>query len=361
MAGPLIAIVGSADTARVGELKLRAPESAEGAAEALGRELAVTGFRISVYTSDPRFIEAHVVRGYVGSGKAAAGSIEVRFPDGREAATFPEYQTHGAAFRFQPDTSQDWEVSFYRSLNDVDGLLMLGGGRSTLIGGLVAIGSGLPTVAVATFGGNARKVWNLLGSESDLLDETAHAAMAPPTWDDAAARRMVEILAAQQRRRAELQAARRRAEAAEARRRVRDAVLVIALFVGLMVAVTLGLRGFEPGSLQLYAAVLMTPLLAGAAGATAKTVFEPDPDRGATVMAALGLVAGGISALLFLVSQLAATPDLLSAAAPDALDRARRLTLFGAGIGFVAGFTFESVYRRLAGVDVVRPEALERP
>lgn len=87
MAAPLIAIVGSVDTARVGELKLRAPESAEGAAEALGRELAVTGFRISVYTSDPKFIEAHVVRGYVGSGKAAAGSIEVRFPDGSEAAT----------------------------------------------------------------------------------------------------------------------------------------------------------------------------------------------------------------------------------------------------------------------------------
>ena len=90
-------------------------------------------------------------------------------------------------------------------------------------------------------------------------------------------------------------------------------------------------------------------------------MFEPDPDRGATVMAALGLAAGGISALLFLVSQLAATPDLLSATVPDALDRARRLTLFGAGIGFVAGFTFESVYRRVAGVDAVRIEALERP
>jgi hypothetical protein len=154
----------------------------------------------------------------VQSGTAAPGSIEVRFPDGAEAATFPECETHAAAFRFQPDTSQDWEVSFYRSLNDVDGLLLLGGGRSTLIG----------------------------------------------------------------------------------------------------------------------------------------------PDRGATVMAALGLVAGGISALLFLLSQLAATPDLLDATSPNAADRSRNLTLFGAGIGFVAGFTFESVYRKLAGVDVVRSETVER-
>jgi hypothetical protein len=361
MAAPLIAIVGSADTVRVGELGLRAPELAREAAEKLGRELAIAGFRISVYTSDPQFIEAHVVRGYVGSGQAAAGSIEVRFPDGAEAAMFPEYRTNPATFRFQPDTSQDWEVSFYRSLNHVDGLLMLGGGRSTLIGGLVAIGAGVPTVAVATFGGNARKVWNLLGTDSDLLDEAGHAAMAPPTWDDTTARQMVENLAGQLRRRAELQVARRRAQAAEARRRVRDGVLVIVLFVALMAALTLALRGFEPGSLQLYAVVLMTPLLAGAAGATAKTVFEPDPDRGAIVMAALGLVAGGISVLLFLLSQLAATPDLLSATAPEALDRARNLALFGAGIGFVAGFTFESVYRRLAGVDVVRVESLERP
>ena len=85
-----------------------------------------------------------MVRGYVGSGQAAPGSIEVRFPDGAEAATFPEYETHAAAFRFQPDISRDWEVSFYRSLNDVDGLILLGGGRSTLIGGLVALGLGVP-------------------------------------------------------------------------------------------------------------------------------------------------------------------------------------------------------------------------
>jgi hypothetical protein len=308
----------------------------------------------------PQFIEAHVVRGYVAAGTAAPGSIEVRFPDGSEAARFPEYETHAAAFRFQPDTSRDWEVSFYRSLNDADGLLLLGGGRSTLIGGLVAIGLGLPTVAVATFGGNARKVWSLLGRENELLTEADHAAMAPPAWDDTSARRMVEGLLAQQRRQAEAQAARRREEAAEARRRVRDATLVIGLFVAVMATVSLGLRGFEPGLLAIYVVVLMTPLLAGAAGATVKTVFEPDPDRSATVVAALGLAAGGISALLFLLSQLAATPDLLNASNPEAADRARNLTLFGAGIGFVAGFTFESVYRKLAAVDVARTETLER-
>ena len=251
-------MVGSAEAVRADELELRQPELARRAAEELGRGLAAAGCRISVYTSDPRFIEAHVLRGYVQSGTAAPGSIEVRFSDGAEAATFPECETHAAAFRFQPDTSQDWE--------------------------------------------------------------------------DTSARRMVASLLTQLRRQAEPRATRREAEAAEARRRVRDAVLVIGLFVAVMAAVTLELRGFEPGSLAMYAVVLMTPLLAGAAGATAKTVFETDPDRGATVMAALGLVAGGISAVLFLLSQL----------------------------GFVAGFTFESVYRKLAGVDVVRSETVER-
>jgi hypothetical protein len=358
MAMPLIAIVGSADPTRTAELELTHVDRAGMASEQLGRELAAAGCRIVVYSGDPTFIEAHVVRGYVGSGKAVEGSIEVRFPDGSQAAEFPEYQTHRAAFRFQPDTSKDWEVSFYRSLVGVDGVLLLGGGRSSLISGLVALGNGLPVAAVATFGGNARKVWTLIDPDSQLLEEGAHAAMAPPIWDDAAAGRLVQVLVGQHRRRLELAAARRRAETAGARRRTRDALLVMALFVAAMVGVTLGLRGLEPGSWPLYAVVLLTPLLAGAAGATAKTVFEPDPERGATVVAALGLAAGGISELLFLLSQLATSPELLSATAPDSTTRARNLALVGAGIGFIAGLTFESVYRKLSSVDVVRTETL---
>jgi hypothetical protein len=120
---PLIAVVGSADPQRTYDPELKDAEKTRRAAEELGHELAVAGCRIMVYSGDPKFIEAHIVRGYVASGKACDGSIEVRFPDGSKAASFPEHQSHPSAFRFHPDTSRDWEVSFYRSLADADGVL----------------------------------------------------------------------------------------------------------------------------------------------------------------------------------------------------------------------------------------------
>ena len=42
-------------------------------------------------------------------------------------------------FNEKVDASSDWEVSFYRSLSKVDGLLVLGGGPSTLIAGQIAL------------------------------------------------------------------------------------------------------------------------------------------------------------------------------------------------------------------------------
>lgn len=108
--------MGSADPNRAYDPELKHADQATLAAEQLGRELARFGCHIVVYSSDPQFIEAHVVRGYVASGKAQEGSIQVRFPDGSPAATFPEYETNPGIFSFSPDPSRDWEVSFYRSL-----------------------------------------------------------------------------------------------------------------------------------------------------------------------------------------------------------------------------------------------------
>lgn len=214
-------------------------------------------------------------------------------------------------------------------------------------------------VAVATFGGNAQKVWRLLLHESPLAGRENHAAMAPPTWDRDAAQHVVQALLDQHRRRSERDEARRRAEAAHERRRRWVALVAGGLFVASILPVSLGLRGFEPGTWPLFAVVLLTPLVAGAAGATTRMVFEPDTVRGAVVTSILGLVAGGISVLLFLASQFASTPDLLGKGS-QAAEQASNLSLFAVIIGFIAGFTFESVYRKLAPVDVVRTEMLER-
>ena len=68
--------------------------------------------------------------------------------------------------------------------------------------------------------------------------------------------------------------------------------------------------------------------------------------------AVLGMAAGGVSALLFIAAQLLTSPDVLKSA------DARRLLWFVVPVGFVAGLTFDAVYRKLRAQDVVRSDAL---
>jgi hypothetical protein len=116
---PIIAIVGNVKT------HPNAPE----AAEALGSALAKARLRILVYSSGEDFLERHIVKGYVASQAAAKRSVQVRYALHGSKPAFPEQQTHAEVFDWRPDPSPDWEVSFYQSLSDADGILLMGGGR----------------------------------------------------------------------------------------------------------------------------------------------------------------------------------------------------------------------------------------
>src|ERR1700674_1899402 len=118
MAGePIIAIVGNVNT----------DPAAPAAAESLGRELAKAGLRILVYSSGVDFLEGRIVRGYIASRMAKQSSIRVRYPLHSQKPDFPEQQTNSEVFDWRPDSSQDWEISFYQSLAEVDGALLMGG------------------------------------------------------------------------------------------------------------------------------------------------------------------------------------------------------------------------------------------
>jgi hypothetical protein len=81
MAKPWIAIVGSVDATRCDyDPPLKNAALAKQAAEELGCELAKARYGLIVYTSDPAFIEADVVRGYIKSGSATPKAIQIRFP-----------------------------------------------------------------------------------------------------------------------------------------------------------------------------------------------------------------------------------------------------------------------------------------
>ena len=197
MRPPLIAIVGSLDETREFEPPLKNPAQARQTAEAIGAALAEKGNRILVYTAAAGFLETFVVKGYVASGKAKPNSIVKHFPIGNETE-FAEGAASPALFYLDRDRTEDWETSYYRSLRNVDGVVLIGGGRSTLIMGLIAMTLKIPLVAAQAYGGKAEEVWKVLDSNQDLPTETEISTMAQP-GTLAVAREWVDSLEAQRR------------------------------------------------------------------------------------------------------------------------------------------------------------------
>jgi hypothetical protein len=71
-------------------------------------------------------------------------------------------------------------------------------------------------------------------------------------------------------------------------------------------------------------------------------------------------VAGNVSAILYLLAQVASNPAVLGIGSAGAASapQPNALLVVAVVIGFIAGFTFDAVYRKLAETDVVRTEAV---
>jgi hypothetical protein len=166
MSGPLIAIVGDANPDRKFSPEMKDPARARKAAEELGAELAQRGARLLVYGGP--FLEADVVRGFVAAKPTRDRSILMWYTKDQEPPPFPEEQTHPALFDRRPQRGADWEIAFYRSITRADGLLLIGGDNATKISGQVAIGTRMPLLALAAFGGAAARVWDTLTAGGGL-------------------------------------------------------------------------------------------------------------------------------------------------------------------------------------------------
>jgi hypothetical protein len=348
MSLPLIAIVGSLDDSRVFEPPLKNPTQARQAAEAVGAALAEKANRILVYTAAAGFLEAFVVRGYVASGKAKPKSIVARFPIGDETQ-FAEYAANDVLFEMQRDRNKDWETSYYRSLRDVDGVVLIGGGRSTLITGLIAMTLRIPVVAAQAYGGKAEEVWKLLDPNQDLPTGSEINTMAEP-GTLAVARKWVDSLEAQ-----------RRAKQRQSSSSRKIAGLAAILLLGWVVTLPIGFillksktqKGELPWPLDVIFIVLLfiAPLIAGCSGATIRALL-PGQEGITAGSSVLGAAAGAIASLLYVGAQ------LLSSGASGGSPNNFPLLLFGVGFGFIAGFTFDSVFKKLESVNALEPDAL---
>jgi hypothetical protein len=354
---PIIAIIGN----------VKEDPLAPAAAEALGRELAKAGLRILVYSSGADFLEGRIVRGYVSTRLATRQSIQVRYPLHGQKPAFPEQETNGDLFDWQPDNRPDWEMSFYQSLGEVDGVLLMGGGDSTMIAGMVAMGHGIALLTLASFGGKASRVWEALRPGRDLPTADEISLMARPGWTDELAVQCAQSLLNQIARKVE----RKRQERLEELRRETSLTLhagfAFAVFVLAVICVPISWGWPLPYIASIWL-LFMSPLLAGVAGSTIRLVFDlrqgsvPLSPQSAITTAALGLIAGGVAGLLFITAQVTTAPPPASTAGILQIvssEQARKLVPFGVLVGFIAGLTLDAVFRKLIASDVVDLSAVE--
>ncbi|GAA0467891.1 hypothetical protein Ade02nite_78610 [Paractinoplanes deccanensis] len=335
---PLIAVVGSLDPTRTYEPVLRGdPAEARAACGELGEALARSGCDLVLFSSKPDYAEALVAAGYVAASSAEKpGRIVAKPPQRQQFTLSLPAETHVEVETVR-DTSPEWEIAFYRTiLQDVDGVILVGGGRSTLVTGVVTIAQRIPVLPVSVFGGGAERVWIQLDRGGD--QEPDDIALLGAPWGATSATKLVDYLRRQITRRADEraaaeQAARRRARSASTGRAV-AAVALIAALTAIPLADGAGNATF--GSLTL---LLFAPMLAAVAGAVIWDSFNTDQHW--ALAAVRGLGAGVVTVLLYVASQLLANPTLL-----DVLD-VRRLLFFVIPLGFVAGLTFDLVYHKL--------------
>jgi hypothetical protein len=349
-----IAIVGSYNPARAEELQLKKWELAPQAGKQLGQELAKKNFHIIVYESYPYLLDIDVVLGYTEQmDKATANCIEVRYAEKIEQPAFIENQNDDVRFYFQPDSNENWEISFYQSIRDIDGMLLLGGGPSALIAGIVAISHRKAVVVCADFGGLARKVWGALRNTDVLANEEEIARMANP-WTANSAERMIAILEAQIKRK-------------QANGNPRPQYLAQFLYIIVSAIVALVVYSIVLANQQLTNQfwpifMLISSTFTGIVGATAISLYnisrKPNKrQQAAGITATLGAVAGAVSAALFVLAQTFASPVSTSETPPILLYN--NLFLFTTIIGLIAGMTFEAVFKRLSTIDVVQTGVIQ--
>ena len=162
--------------------------------------LAAEGCRLLVYHGGSQYIEQDVVASFVQTNLPSDRAIQVRQPQKAAVPAFPEQKTNLNLFDVRVDSGDDWEVSFYRSLADTDGVLLIGGGYSTLVAKQVPISARIPLVAIAATEAGANKVWKTISPGTDLPTRDEHAVMGKP-WTEGSASACVKALRNQGKRR----------------------------------------------------------------------------------------------------------------------------------------------------------------
>ncbi|WP_344511758.1 hypothetical protein [Dactylosporangium maewongense] len=312
------------------------------ACQQVGRALALAGCDLVVFSSADDYVEKDVVHGFVSVD--GPGRVVVRTPQ-LARVDFNLSEEQAARVEIEADTADEWEVSYYRSVHLADGLVVIGGGRSTRIAGVLAIAQRIPIFALAGFGGGAAVVRNYLDKSRNDATAEDIVLMGRP-WSADRAERLAASLIEQHRRRQAALAASAAAVRRHGRRRVFTALAAAATTLLGLSTVPLTQVGLPRAAA--LAALLAGPILAAIGGALLRETKDNRPQPEPLWSAVRGLGAGALTTTLYLSSQLLTSPDL------DAMTLAGiRPFLLLIALGIASGYTVDKVFARVRHLDVM--------
>lgn len=313
-------------------------------AEELGRDLAEAGFGLVVYFSNDKSLEPYVVRGFVAALPAdeVTACIDVRYSEAqRGLVEFDEQAARPKLFKEDAFPGQNWEAPFYRSLaarDSVDAVLLMSGGASTLNAGQVAVGRGLPLLAIDKFPGAAQV----------LRTELATRVSGYPSSQGAEPARLVAWLREEQSKEAQRlrEALKRDSDMARITSQQRGAAWFAFALIGLLGTLACGLLVADTPRWFLLA-MGGTLVSAGATGALVRGLTTTSVVLDPKLAALLGVLAGLFVGLAYLIPQLIGAPELLDPGATDVKQTDKIQLLSVTLVAFTAGIGFDTIFRRV--------------
>jgi len=361
---PIIAVVGSASH-RLANENTYDPEitnipGACAAARLVGEQIAKKGWHLQVYSLHKDYIESEIVEGYAQAtvDEGIKRLVYIDFPTGPDCPPNPIEEgrkRYNIEFKGNASTFDKWEVSFYRGLSRASAVVLVGGGKSTLSTGLLALTRKIPLFSVASYGGSARIVWQAIELETDLPTTEHKNAMGMSIRDADRAAHCVFILEEQMT--ALKESEKERARSAQKQRGTYFTIVgAIALVFTMFCALHWlgGIHLLPPVFALMGAAVgggITGAAMLGLLGGRSTVVDVPEDTPVGTTMlfgAAVGFVAG----LLFILGQTLTLPD---AANQDLVEKEAQLLNmipFVSIISFVAGMTWNTYVARLRKIDI---------
>ena len=369
-----IAIVGSISAGRELGANKALDEKIRQDAFEFGKELQKQGYGIVVYADYDEFVDIHVVRGYIdGIVVPKAGSIRL-FTQSDVTSTFPIDDSKTPLpvdwLDIKTNSSPQWELSYYSSLGDAQGVLMLGGAQSTFVAGVLCLRNKWPILTIAETGGSAKAIWDIITVSPAFTADDANQMGKPFRVDqmDQYMKVLENQISARERTKAkeEENEAQLLAELARYRfqndytRQTRARSIAIIIFLCLSVASFAAVsilaqlnkvEGISIWGIQLL--LVFCSISAGALGGVIRTVIDRRtdytyrPSDNEMTVCALGATAGLVAGMLYVSTQILAGANNVGVVSMTALF-----------IGLIAGLTTEKVFADLSKKNALDVQAL---